>query len=530
MIEQATTTKPLTTLQDVYTYWLELPHGSPARAEAGLTNNDRGVTDQHNYRRALRCLAVATNGRIDQLELCPADVLEASPTVIGLRVMEGAKGLAARQNKPPPNDKTIRNTVSCCRAIQHAVFEHKIQKSTHQRLIALPKRRLRKKFSYNDWPAELLRQWRAFSDWKCQKFIPEHERRFRKKICRPQTIESKRQQLNGYIGYVVGQGRAEELTLEMLCNPATYQAYLNVYFAQEADGGHRNAKNNTVTLALITQYLVAKGELLERTESGRAPWDQFYDIGQDILKDGAETGSLPEPKGIGSWKPCDLRTVAQQGRKLSEQKAQNPSSLAQRQSFNLYRTALFFYLAYETPLRHRNWREMRWGKNLWRRADGRWEVRFEGAELKVGQRQFVTNVYQHVYSAAASAWIDGWRERLCARFGNDFERVRPYVFTVWNHECKSQNSPLAGNVFHYHVTHLVMELRGEPFNPHMVRHIIGTYLVNEFGPKGLGLAAKLLGDTPEVVLKTYYRPNNEEALVQYLDMGVVENSFSSLTR
>lgn len=128
-------------------------------------------------------------------------------------------------------------------------------------------------------------------------------------------------------------------------------------------------------------------------------------------------------------------------------------------------------------------------------------------------------MYQHVYSAAASLWIDGWCERLGARFGNDFEQTRPYVFTVWDHTCKSQNEPMAGNVFHYHVKHLVMELRDELFNPHMVRHIIGTYLVNEFGPKGLGLAAKLLGDTPEVVLKTYYRPNNEEALAQYLDRG-----------
>lgn len=446
MIRQIAEPKSLATLDDVYTYWLTLPHGSVTKAGVGLKNSDRGITDQHNYRRALRCLAVAMHDGVDQLELCPADVLEASSTAIGLRVTEGANLLAARQHKPSPNDKTLRNAVSCCRAIQQAVFEQQVQRSTHQRLIALPKRRLRKKFSYNDWPAELLRQWQAFSNWKCQKFIPEHERPFRKKVCRPQTIESKRQQLNGYVGYVVGQERAEEPTLATLCNPTTYQAYLNVYFAQDADGGHRNAQNNSVTLALISKYLIAKGELSEQTKTGRAPWDQFYDIGRDILKDGAETGSLPEPKEIGSWKPSDLRAVAQEGRKLLEQKAKNPSFLAQRQSFNLYRTALFFYLAYETPIRHRNWREMRWGKNLRRRADGRWEVRFEGAELKVGRRQYVTNVYQHVYSAAASLWIDGWCERLGARFGNDFEQTRPYVFTVWDHTCKSQNEPMAGNV------------------------------------------------------------------------------------
>lgn len=85
MTEQASNTKLLTTLQDVYTCWLTLPHGSVAKAEVGLKNSDRGITDQHNYRRALRCLAVAMHDGVDQLELCPADVLEASSTAIGLR-------------------------------------------------------------------------------------------------------------------------------------------------------------------------------------------------------------------------------------------------------------------------------------------------------------------------------------------------------------------------------------------------------------------------------------------------------------
>lgn len=42
-----------------------------------------------------------------------------------------------------------------------------------------------------------------------------------------------------------------------------------------------------------------------------------------------------------------------------------------------------------------------------------------------------------------------------------------------------------------------------------------SYLVNEFGPKGIGLAAELLGDTIKVVMATYFRPNNEEALLLY---------------
>ena len=58
-----------------------------------------------------------------------------------------------------------------------------------------------------------------------------------------------------------------------------------------------------------------------------------------------------------------------------------------------------------------------------------------------------------------------------------------------------------------------------PIHPHKVRHIVASYLVNDFGPKGMGLAAELLGDTINVVMATYYRPNNEEALRLYRKRG-----------
>jgi len=50
----------------------------------------------------------------------------------------------------------------------------------------------------------------------------------------------------------------------------------------------------------------------------------------------------------------------------------------------------------------------------------------------------------------------------------------------------------------------------------MIRHIVGSYLVNTFGAGGLGVAAEVLGDTPKVVMDAYYRPNTRQDLINYI--------------
>jgi integrase len=158
---------------------------------------------------------------------------------------------------------------------------------------------------------------------------------------------------------------------------------------------------------------------------------------------------------------------------------------------------------------------MRWGHNLKKMPDGRWQVLFRGQELKVARRGVSTNEYKYTYSTATSRFIDRWREELTSYVGADFERRCPYVFVA---SAPPTSKPMTYQAFQTSVANLVMELRGEKFNPHLVRHIVASYLVNEHGPGGLGLAAELLGDTVKVVLDTYYRPNTQQTLQDYLLM------------
>jgi integrase len=157
---------------------------------------------------------------------------------------------------------------------------------------------------------------------------------------------------------------------------------------------------------------------------------------------------------------------------------------------------------------------MRWGKNLRQTPEGLWEVIFRGEELKVAQRGHKTNEYRCTYSPEVSVRIDDWRAFLQERLGKDFERRCPYVF------ASSDLTPeaISYQAFKTNIEQLVLELRGLRFTPHKARHIVGTFLVNDYGAGGLGLAVELLGDTPEVILRTYYRPNNEEARQGYLAM------------
>lgn len=130
----------------------------------------------------------------------------------------------------------------------------------------------------------------------------------------------------------------------------------------------------------------------------------------------------------------------------------------------------------------------------------------------MGRRGARTNVYRRTYSREVSRWIDLWRDEMSARVGRDFETCCPYVFV--RHELDGK--PVGANAFSANLKELVAELKGWSFHPHKVRHIVASYLVNEHGPGGLGLAAELLGDTVRVVLASYYKPNNEETMQTYL--------------
>lgn len=301
-----------------------------------------------------------------------------------------------------------------------------------------------------------------------------------------------------------------------VCNPELFGEFINWHMAQDADGGYVHLKQSAAVMATISQYLVAKHEMPEMID-GRKPWDLFYDMGREVMKLGASSGYIVTAPDVGNWKPSDLHQIGKQGwAQVPVQDKMTGPKVHATTVFNRKRTALFFYLSCETPFRARNWLEMVWHKDLVRTEEGRWKVRFVGDELKIDRRGYTTNVHEHIYSEEASHMIDDWRDVLRERFGPDFEAIAPNVFPPSYPNSQRSGSQLSYGAFAQGIKLLVMELRNETFHPHKIRHIVGSYLVNELGAGGLGLAAKLLGDTPQVILDAYYRPNTQQDLINYV--------------
>lgn len=514
-----TTTRPvLTTIQDAYTSWLEAEHPS----KPSLKNQDRSAPDRLNYQRALRCFALAASGGVDNLELVPVTGFDIGRLLLGQHVEQGARLLAARSGKAVPSEKTIKNLIACCRAVQAFALDHKPEQARGSSLRSQkakgPKPKKRPAFPRDAWPESLKAEWQRFETWKMQPVLSAAEgAHLRKKVNRAISAKSWGRSLNAYVGYLVREQHLTDLRLLDLCNEPRYSAYLNWHLSLDVPGGYVAAKNVGIALALVTRYLVATGQLAEHLPTGQQAWQPFYALGNKALEIGAERGELVESRDIGPWRPEHLIEIAELAwsstppRRCRTSEAQYDQRILVRQ-----RSALFFRLAHETPMRARNFVEMRWGKNLKRTANGLWEVRFEGQELKVGRRGARTNVYRRTYSREVSRWIDLWRDELSARVGKDFEARCPYVFV--RHEMDGK--PVGSNAFSANLKELVAELKGWSFHPHKVRHIVASYLVNEHGPGGLGLAAELLGDTVQVVLASYYKPNNEEAMQTYLQTSV----------
>lgn len=506
------------TLSDAYELWLQADH--PKRADT--LNRGRSTTDLLNHKRALHCFATGLSNGGKSAEQIPLSVLEVAEPLVAKQIVRGVELLAAHGKSKPPTKKTVSNLVSCLKAIRAVVLEGRNVppqgKSARKQLSALPKRRSRIRSPMADWPSRFAAEWSEYREWKIKPLLSDSEGpAYRRTRCRHRTIDDAHvSNINPYVGFLVRECEMRSFGLVDACSPELFRSYINWHLSQDADGGYVFLKGTASVLATLSQYLVATGQLPETVGEKKA-WDIFYDLGREVMRLGAERGEITTAPDIGSWKPSDLHQLGVQGWELQPPQDKMTSPYVQANSvFNRKRTALFFYLACETPLRARNWLEMQWHKHMLRTEDGRWKVRFVGDELKIGRRGYVTNVYEHVYSEQASRMIDLFREVLRERFGPDFEVVSPHVFPPNNPHDRRSGSQLSYGAFSQGVKSLVMELRGETFHPHKVRHIIGSYLVNELGAGGLGLAAKLLGDTPQVILDAYYRPNTTQDLVSYV--------------
>ena len=333
-------------------------------------------------------------------------------------------------------------------------------------------------------------------------------------MCKPVSIEQLYKRLAPVVRYMLDELGMEEFGLSEMASLDLYAAFLPWYLGEDADGGYRAAEYAGVALGTVAQYLVAVGRLERQGPSGRDIWMEFYAAGATARDAAAEAEDASRAHSIEPWTPAAMRQVAHKAyHEEAPRYWRGEGSKRQRQVFARKRYGLFFMLAAEAPLRVRNFREMRWHKHLERTRDGRWRVHFRGAELKVARRGGTINTYEATFSAEASAYIEQWREALREHYGDDFERVAPYVFA----SPKKPASPISHPSFESGVKVLALEAYGHEFKPHDARRVVATYIARKHGLAGVGLIEKLLGDTRAVILDTYFKTDDGAILSAYLD-------------
>jgi hypothetical protein len=84
----------------------------------GLKNGDRKPNDLKNHERALRCFAAGINHG-DLTKAAQSDLV-VSDYILGRAVEQGAALLNVRKAKPA-SEKTIKNLIFCCKAVQAAI-------------------------------------------------------------------------------------------------------------------------------------------------------------------------------------------------------------------------------------------------------------------------------------------------------------------------------------------------------------------------------------------------------------------------
>lgn len=501
-------------LEDAYDFWLGAPH--PKRP--GVTNAARSLTDRLNHRRGLECLAAADAGRRVDLAAAPSELLDTLDAVLANRVVEGARVLNAERGRLAPKEKALKNLIACCRAVRDVVLQaggKASRRTPRQVLLAKPRHRIRRSFPRERWPERLKGEWPGYCEWKSRELLTAAEgAHLRGRVCKANTVEQHALRITPIVRYLVDELGMCDVGLVDLMDVDRYIRFMDWYLNEDAYGGYSAARLAGVTLATISQYLVAMGRIGREGPGGLDIWAVFYRESRKALEVGARRGELPERRRPDAWTPNDMRHVASQAwDQPAPRYWRGDGDKRKRQAFARLRYGLFFALAVEAPMRARNFREMRWDKHLKRTREGLWQVHFRGQELKIATRGGVTNEYKVTFTPWAGAYIERWRRVLEEKYGPDFEQVAPYVFASGNLLGK----PISDAAFHMGIETLALEVRGETFEPHDARRVVATHLVDTRGTEGIALAALLLGDTAKMIFDTYFRPDTEATLRAYLD-------------
>jgi Phage integrase family len=338
--------------------------------------------------------------------------------------------------------------------------------------------------------------------WCASPFAPDRPSSIKKRPISQRNSYRALTQVAGFAVQVHGFP-PEDLTLRQLVEPAMVQAFV-AWWIERRGAVTRGIYITMGQLIVVARYWLKEEALadeLTRIKGYLPPPEQVRDKRQHWLP-------LATLEAIGrSRYPLHAQRLLDTAyaRKIRA-RLDDPQAHPELRGRPLRGTAfyvgvsLILRLLVRLPLRQRNIREMRLGRNLIRLPDGTWRITFRGAELKIAQRHGrehqVTYAFPPDLQELLEEWLTVWRPRL----------VKPadtHVFVT------GRGTPFTVGDLYTLICRTTWKFSGVAVNPHLIRDIWATEYIKS--TRDVVGAAYMLGDTVEIVLQHYAHLLDAEA-------------------
>lgn len=501
------------TLQDGWHIYLSKPQGT----DPTPTNAERSPSDLGNKKRALRDLALGHGGQ-DDLSGAPLALLTSDWQELQALV---TAGLTQRLGGIP-NVKKASNIRSDLKKIREALHEL-LQLPELTRINKANRRTPRKGhwkegFRKADWPAgfrgEIAQMRATFTD---NNYSGPSYPYFNRHVMRDVTFDNIETRFNRLIDFAINSEGITNPRLMDFMDLDRVARFRDWHF-HDRTGGYSAFVQICSALSKTALYLEATGQLQSgydlESRHHLAPWRTFVGMGATKFQQGIREGKTAELEELPLVTPSELEAL---GNRCKTQLPRTGDGRAPstRQIFHRRFAAMFFGLGIYTPLRGKNWRNMKWGTNL-KREGSCWRVHFSGLELKNGVQKNEIIEYNLLLPQSATPLIDWWREQLRGFVGEDFETITPFVFpmqsTLTDSDGHFQWVSMSHKYLMMTVDTAARDNIGQGFRPHMIRHCVATHVISSGLMKDVQQAATLLGDSIKTVIKTYFKPDVQELL------------------
>jgi hypothetical protein len=332
---------------------------------------------------------------------------------------------------------------------------------------------------HEDWNEQLTAEFVVFREWRTTLFNTDRPRR----LCqRPTTFDNSINVYENYFGYLirVHQDNPDALRLATVADPQRVCRFAEWHVKNRTDGQPSRFLERTIGEFCRTarDYLKVPDE----------QWEEIYRLRQAVVPDTKRD----------KWKrTVSLATLEEIG--LAEQPSLEDLAAAPTRYVKVHlalraQRSLYIRLLVYRPLRNRNLREMKINDNLYRTDQG-WMIEFKGMELKVGRRNGRANLYRLSWPEdlvpELEEFLKVWRPLLPGQARPELFISRmgqPYTVFGLNKEFKK----------------VVFAYTAQAMNLHLVRDVWASeYFASE---NDITVAAQMLGDTVETVLRHYVEP------------------------